>query len=95
MKLSQIVSKLEEKGLHKTAENVKRVVEGQDSPESVVKELLYELVDGDFSELVTEIEIALDEAGLEDTRVDKQFHRADRALNLAEKEFGKLLKMLK
>jgi len=48
IKLSHIISELEKKGLPKTAENVKRVVEGQDSPKSVVKQLLYELEDGDF-----------------------------------------------
>jgi len=45
-------------------------------------------------ELRMEVEVALDEAGLEDSRADKQFYKADKVLDIAEKEFNKLLRML-
>jgi len=61
MKLSQVISKLEEKGLHKSAENVKRIVKGQYSKVAVMNfledhfdkmiEKLSKLSEGDLDKL--------------------------------------------
>ena len=103
--LSEIVATLEDKGLHKTAENVKKVVEektvGQpDAEESAamaiesIDRLIRELTaDGTaLDEERPEIEMALDDIG--DKRLLKQYYRADKFIDQAAKEYRRLRQMI-
>ena len=66
IKLSEIVSKLEEKGLHKTAENVKKVVEGQSFDKvGYLKEIdtVIDKVGDFFSNIESEIEFYEEDVG--------------------------------
>jgi hypothetical protein len=102
--LSEIVATLEEKGLHKTAENVEKVVEelkgavgqGFDDEHAIgAIESIIEGLSGDESDVLggrEEAEIELDELG--NKQALRQFYKADRHLDMAIKEFQRLRKFL-
>ena len=104
---SEIVAALEERGLHKTAENFKKIVEELEGKEQAVGqgfgdehaigaiESIIEGLSGDSSEVQgnrEEAEVEIDE--LNNKQALRQFYKADRHLDMAIKEFQRLRKFM-
>ena len=105
--LSKIVATLEEKGLHKTAENFKKIVEELEGKEEAVGqgfddehaigaiESIIAGISGDESEVQgnrEEAEVEIEELG--NKQALRQFYKADRHLDMAIKEFQRLRKFM-
>jgi hypothetical protein len=104
---SEIIGALEDKGLHKTAENFKKIVEELEGKEQAVGqgfgdenaigaiESIIEGLSGDESDVQgsrEEAEIEIEELG--NKQALRQFYKADRHLDVAIKEFQRLRKFL-